>query len=101
MSRYKFNPGVKHFNWVITVFVEYAPGYSIYDTIRTLVSTFFKKKKSRRVCHLLCISNLHSVCAPRLLEYKEHIQDVYNNGDQEGSLIMRQQVLVYQSSNVD
>lgn len=40
-------------------------------------------------------------CAPRLLEYNEHIQDVYNNGDQEGSLIMRQQVLVYQSSDVD
>ena len=35
------------------------------------------------------------------LKYKEHVQDVYNNGDREGFLIGRQYVLVYQSSDVD
>ena len=27
--KYKFNPGVQHFIWIITVGVEYAPGYSV------------------------------------------------------------------------
>ena len=27
--KYKFNPGVQNFIWIITVGVEYAPGYSV------------------------------------------------------------------------
>ena len=43
--KYKFNPSVKHFIWVITVGFEYALGYSVQVSDKSIGVNFFQGAK--------------------------------------------------------